>query len=153
MIRNSSNGRTDGRGDRGKQQYTRIFFRKFSSKYKSYNFFIKKTNFMFRKITLFQSASMCWAIISPTIQNPLLVRSWRANIGPTLVLNINCWNFSVGPMLGQCQHVNNDALPITLTITKRWPNDCLLSGSIYNWTLRRITMTWIYSLMFAFFKN
>ena len=25
----------------------------------------------------------------------------------------NCWNFSVGPMLDQCQHANNDVLPTT----------------------------------------
>ena len=33
-------------------------------------------------------------------------------------------------MLGQCQHANNDVLPTTTTITKRWPSDCLLSGEL-----------------------
>ena len=49
----------------------------------------------------------------------------------------NCWNFSVGPILGQCQHANNDVLPTTPTITQCWPNDCLLSG---------ITCTVIYTV-------
>ena len=32
-----------------------------------------------------QLASMCWAMIGATTQNPLLVRSCRANVGPTTV--------------------------------------------------------------------
>ena len=61
--------------------------------------------------------------IGPTTQNPPLVRSWISNVGPTTELQ----NFSVGPMLVQCQHANNDVLPTTLTIAQRWPNDWLLS--------------------------
>ena len=60
---------------------------------------------MVRKIILFQSASICWTIISPTTKNPLLMH--RANVGPTKASTL-----SAGSMLGQCQHANNDVLPV-----------------------------------------
>ena len=41
---------------------------------------------MLRKMILLQPASMCWTIIGPTTQNPPLVRSCRAIVGPTTVL-------------------------------------------------------------------
>ena len=43
-------------------------------------------------------------------------------------------------MLGQCQHANNNVLPTTLSITQRWPNDCLLSGVVLQTLLRQITV-------------
>ena len=58
-----------------------------------------------------QSASMCWADIGPTTQNPLLVRS--ANNSTSTVETIE-----LGPLLDQCQHVNNLVLPTTPTITQ-----------------------------------
>ena len=51
---------------------------------------------MLGKITLLQSASMCWTIISPTAQNPPLARTCRANVGPA-TLKLDCWSI-VGPM-------------------------------------------------------
>ena len=47
---------------------------------------------MLKKMTL--SASMCWAIICPLTQNPPLVQSCRANVGPTTelqLLKLKCW--------------------------------------------------------------
>ena len=86
---------------------------------------------------------MCWSTISPTTQKPSLVRRCRANIGPTTsvcllgVYRSVCYrcsnplhyrrggptNFSVGPIVGQCQHAYNDLLTTSQTITQRWPND------------------------------
>ena len=71
----------------------------FSSKNKLYHFCIIKINLMLRKITLLQYTGMCWSIIDPSTQNSPLVRSWRANVGPTKVLQL--LKLSVGPMLGQ----------------------------------------------------
>ena len=76
---------------------------------------------MLRKITLLLSASIL-------AHNPTLhVRSRSSNVGPTTVLQL-LKRYSVGPMFGQCQHANNDLLPVTPTISQRWLNDCLLSG-------------------------
>ena len=75
------------------------------------------------KITLLQSAGICWAIIGATTQNPPLVRSCRANVGPTTIYTSTVETL----VLGQGQHANNDVLPTTPTITQRWSNVCLLS--------------------------
>ena len=81
---------------------------------------------MWRKITLLQSASICWAIIGPNTKKK---HRWYVVVVPTSgQQQYNCWNFSVGPMLVQCQHANNNVLPTTPTITQRLPYDCLLSG-------------------------
>ena len=37
----------------------------------------------------FHTVSMCWTIIGPTTQNPPLLRSFGANVGPTTVQR--CW--------------------------------------------------------------
>ena len=80
---------------------------------------------MLREITPLQSAIMCghyW----PHNSNPSLVRSCRANVGPTTVY-FNCWNFSVGPRLGQCQHANKDMLKYSKPLSNVGPTiDCYL---------------------------
>ena len=43
---------------------------------------------MLRKMTLLQPARMCWTIIGPTTQKPPLVRSCRAIVGATTVLQL-----------------------------------------------------------------
>ena len=77
---------------------------------------------MLRKITLLLSASM--------FVPQLKIHRWCVVEVPALGQQqyLYYWNFNVGPLLGQCQHANNDVLPTTPTITQRWPNDCLLSG-------------------------
>lgn len=55
---------------------------------------------------------------------------------PTLVQQyyFNFWNFSVAPMMSQCQHANREVLSTTpFYNTQRWPNICLLSGLL--WTV------------------
>ena len=75
------------------------------------NFCIIKITLMVRKTALNYSLQAC---VGPT--TPPLLGKRLTN------------NSTVEPMLGQCQHANNDVLPITPTNNQRWPNDCLLSG-------------------------
>ena len=51
-------------------------------------FALNKITLMLRKITLLQSASMCYGTIGPTTQNPPLVRNCRSNVGQTTVLRL-----------------------------------------------------------------
>lgn len=61
------------------------------------------------EITLLQLASMCWAILGPTTQNPPLMRSYV--VGPTMGQQqyFIYWNLSVWPMSARldCRFVNN----------------------------------------------
>ena len=54
----------------------------------------------------------------------LKIHSWCVVEVPTLGQQqyFNFWNFSVGPILGQCQLANNDR---RVAITHCWPNDSL----------------------------
>ena len=56
----------------------------------------------------------------PLLAPLLKTHYWCVVVGPTLgQLYFNCWNLSLGPLLCQCQHANNDVLPTTPTITQR----------------------------------
>ena len=63
----------------------------------------------------------------PSTQNPL----WCVVVGLTLGQQqyFNCLNFRDRPMLGQYQQDNNCVFPTPPTITLRWSNQCMLSGT------------------------
>ena len=58
----------------------------------------------------------------------LSTQNWCVVVGLTLGQQqyFNCLNFRDRPMLGQYQQDNNCVLP---TITERWSNQCMLSGT------------------------
>ena len=64
---------------------------------------------MLKKITLLQSASMCWTILGPTIRKPPMMRCCSVNLGhtlpvETLVLN-QCWTNVSKPTMTYCQQL------------------------------------------------
>ena len=87
---------------------------------------------MFRKITLLQSTSKCWAITGPTPQ----IHRWCVVVGPRLGQQqyFNCQNVNVGLMLDQCQHANNDVLPTPQPLPNVGPMiTCYLEHQILIW--------------------
>ena len=66
---------------------------------------------MLRNIPVKESANMCCAFFGPLLKH----HWWWVVVLPKLGKQqyFNCWNYSVEPILGQCQQTNNNVLPTT----------------------------------------